>query len=231
MTPPPHPRGDVSEKAASDSQVLPCTEAFDAAFSGQSCQVVRADGTTQALATQDWSGEATAADTALFVDPCHGPTLDIGCGPGRLAGSLASRGIEVLGIDTSAEAVRLTLARGAMALHRDIFDRLHIGTRWSHVLLADGNIGLGGDPVRLLRRVRGLLHENGTALVELAASGVRSGPEQLRLKVGDTISTSFIWAVLGVDDIEQVASDAGLIVMGVRTHDDRVVATLRPRGA
>ncbi|GEP35322.1 methyltransferase type 12 [Nocardioides szechwanensis] len=210
--------------------MLQSTEAFDAAFSGQSCEVVRANGSTHALATHLWSGDTTATDVSLFVDPCHGPTLDVGCGPGRLAGALASRGLEVLGIDTSPEAVRLTLARGAMALRRDIFDELPIGSQWSHVLLADGNIGLGGDPVVLLRRILELLDENGTVLVELAGPGVPSGPEQLRLKVGDTISTSFAWCVLGVDDIERVAADAGLIVMGVRNQGGRVVATLRPRG-
>ncbi len=209
--------------------MLRCTEAFDAAFSGESAQVVRVDGTTQPLSTHLWQGEATLTDIVLFVEPCHGAALDIGCGPGRLAGAIASRGIEVLGIDTSPEAVRLTLTRGAMALCRDIFEPLPIGSRWSHVLLADGNVGMGGDPVRLLRRVRELLDENGTVLVELAPSGVVSGPEQLRLKVGDTISTPFTWSVLGVDDIEHVASAAGFLVMGVRTHDERVVATLRPR--
>jgi SAM-dependent methyltransferase len=170
-------------------------------------------------------------DVALFVEPCHAATLDIGCGPGRLTGALAARGIPVLGVDTSHEAIRRTRSRGGMALHHDIFDPLPIGSRWSHALLADGNIGVGGNPVRLLRRTRELLDENGTVLVELAAPGVVSGSELLRLQVGDTISTPFRWSVLSVDDIGPVASDAGFLVMGVRTHDGRAVATLRPRGS
>lgn len=208
--------------------MLRSTEAFDAAFSGATCQVVRADGTTQALSTQLWLGDASTSDVALFVQPCHGATLDVGCGPGRLAGEIAARGVEVLGIDTSAEAVRLTLARGAMALRRDIFDPLPIGSQWRHVLLADGNIGLGGDSARLLRRVRELLDENGTVLVELAGPGVASGPEQLRMKVGDAISTPFPWSVVGVDAIDDLAARTGFLVMGTRTHDERTVATLRP---
>jgi len=102
--------------------VLHCADAFDAAFAGRPCRVVRDDGSSHVLPTWLWSGDATVSDLALFADPCHGATLDIGCGPGRITGALAVRGIEVLGIDTSAQAVRLTRARGAMALQRDVFD-------------------------------------------------------------------------------------------------------------
>ena len=119
---PPHTRGEGAKEAAFVGPVFRDTDAFDAAFAGQSCQIVRPDGTTEALSTHRWQGDVTPSDLALFVEPCHGATLDIGCGPGRLAGALAARGIEVLGIDTSVEAVRLTLARGAMALRRDVFE-------------------------------------------------------------------------------------------------------------
>ncbi len=226
---PPHTRGEGANEAAFVGPVFRDTDAYDAAFAGQSCHIVRPDGTTEALSTHRWQGDVTPSDLTLFVEPCHGATLDIGCGPGRLAGAIAARGIEVLGIDTSVEAVRQTLARGAMALCRDVFEPMHLGSRWSHVLLADGNVGLGGDPIKLLRRVREFLDENGTVLVELEGRGVVSRNERLRLKVGDTISTPFTWSVLSVDHIERVSSDAGFLVMGVRLHDERVVATLRPR--
>lgn len=218
-----------AEKAAFEGPVVGCSEALDAAFSGQPCQVVREDGATRLLPTSLWSAGSTATDDALFVDPCHGATLDVGCGPGRLTEAIASRGIEVLGIDTSAEAVRLTRARGVMALHRDVYDPIPHYSGWRHIILADGNIGLGGNPLRLLERVRQLLHENGTALVEVAGRGVKSEIEQLRLQVGDSISAPFKWSVVGADDIEQVAAAAGLHVMGFRTQDERTVATLRSR--
>lgn len=224
----PRVSGDA-QNAAFEGRVVKCHVALDAAFSGKPCQVVREDGTTRLLPTPLWAAQSTATDDALFVDPCHGATLDVGCGPGRLTEALASRGIEVLGIDTSEEAVRLTRARGAMALQRDVYDPIPHYTGWSHVILADGNIGLGGDPLRLLRRVRQLLHDNGTALVEVAGRGVKSEIEQLRLQVGDSISVPFRWSVVGADDIEHVAAHAGLNVMGLRTRDERTVATLRPR--
>nr|WP_246122422.1 class I SAM-dependent methyltransferase [Actinoallomurus bryophytorum] len=37
---------------------------------------------------------------------CHGPTIDLGCGPGRLVQALTARGVRALGIDTSPWAVR-----------------------------------------------------------------------------------------------------------------------------
>ena len=84
---------------------------------------------------------------------CVGPTLDVGCGPGRMSAHLAGRGRCVLGIDVVREAVDQTRARGVSALLRDVFAPLPGEGRWDTALLADGNIGIGGDPVALLRRV------------------------------------------------------------------------------
>ena len=107
-----------------------------------------------------WADPADARDRAL-LRRCGGPVLDIGCGPGRMSEHLAHQGVAVLGIDVVPEAVAQTRARGASALHRDVFDRLPGEGRWTCALLADGNIGIGGDPVALLRRVAHLLRPGG----------------------------------------------------------------------
>ena len=65
----------------------------------------------------------------------------------------------------------MTRERGVPALRRDVFDRVPGEGRWHTVLLADGNIGIGGDPVRLLQRVRTLLATGGRVVVELGAPG------------------------------------------------------------
>lgn len=67
---------------------------------------------------------------------------------------------------------------------------------------SDGSIGLGGDPVRLLKRIGQLLAADGSALVELAGPGVGTVHEQVRLRVGDRMSSPFSRATLGVDTIE-----------------------------
>ncbi|WP_220451253.1 class I SAM-dependent methyltransferase [Nocardioides dongkuii] len=211
---------------------LSSAEAMDAAFTGRPCLLVTADGRRRPMTADLWSGPASPADLELLVDPCDGPTLDVGCGPGRLAGALAARAIRVLGIDISAVAVRQTRARGADALRHDVFDDLPVPDRWQHVLLADGNVGLGGQPVRLLRRVAALLVPGGTVLVELSGSGALAVHENVHLQVDGRSTGTFSWATVGEDAIDEVAVSAGLVVDGVRHAGGRQVATLRhPLGA
>ncbi|HEX5199142.1 MAG TPA: methyltransferase domain-containing protein [Actinoplanes sp.] len=151
---------------------------FDAIFRRAAAFTVRhTTGAEHRFDPAAWSQDHLPGDEALLAR-CDGPTLDVGCGPGRLAGSLARRGCPALGIDISDVAVRLARRRGATALRRDVFGPLPGAGRWQHVLLADGNIGIGGDPARLLRRCRRLLAPHGRLHVEAAAPGTAgwSGP-------------------------------------------------------
>ena len=214
-----------------DTLPMTTTEALDAAFAGQSCELVRADGARRPLATHRWSGPVSRSDLVLFVDRCTGRTLDLGCGPGRLAGELRRRGVDVLGVDSSPEAVRQTIARGAQAVCRDVFADLPGGSSWEHVLLADGNIGLGGRPDLLLQRVAALLSPHGTVLVELAGDGALSVHEGMHLRVGDRRSGCFDWATVGVDAIAGVARAAGLCVADLVSTAGRHVAILQHAAA
>jgi 2-polyprenyl-3-methyl-5-hydroxy-6-metoxy-1,4-benzoquinol methylase len=51
-----------------------------------------------------WCGDEVPGDGGL-LDRCAGPTLDVGCGPGRLAAALMRRGHPALGIGVSVAAV------------------------------------------------------------------------------------------------------------------------------
>ena len=197
--------------------------ALDTAYAGEPCVVVSEDGSTASLPIERWQGDADTADHALFVRPCRGDVLDVGCGPGRLTVALAYAGRRPLGIDTSQEAVRQASVRGANAQRRDVFARLP--TQWDHVALADGNIGIGGDPARLLDRCAQLVRVGGRVLVEVAADG---GVEQhrLHLRLGDVRSESFAWASVGVEAIGSLAASAGLRIEGIASSAGRHVATL-----
>lgn len=102
----------------------------------------------------------------LILARCEAPVLDVGCGPGRLVAALNARGVPALGIDVSRQAVEQTRRRGAMALRRAVEDPVPAEGRWGTVLLADGSIGIGGDPGALLRRCRLLVGPRGLVLVE-----------------------------------------------------------------
>lgn len=188
--------------------------AFDSGLLGRPCWLELATGERVDLEVNRWSAEPDEFDR-LMLAGCIGPTLDIGCGPGRLAAELGRRGVPALGVDTSALAVRLTTSRGAIALRRNAFGRLPGEGRWSHVLLADGNIGIGGDPHRLLRRAGDLLRGDGSVLVELAPSGVGLHPARVRLADGSSSSDWFDWAWLGIDAVEHTAAGVAMRVRRV----------------
>ncbi len=139
-----------------------------------------------------------------------GPTLDVGSGPGRLTVALAERGIPALGIDVTPQAVRVARAAGALTLVRDVFGHVPGTGRWTTVVLADGNIGIGGDPAALLRRIAELLGPVGQALVEVQPPGAPLRRERVRLRAAGKIGAWFPWAYVGADQIAEVAATAGL---------------------
>src|SRR6516162_7413822 len=171
-------------------------------------EVEHADGSRRPLPVEGWLHESPGDKSLL--DRCERPTLDIGSGPGRLTVALSERGIPALGIDITPYAVDLARSSGALVMLRDVFGRVPGTGRWMTVLLADGNIGIGGDPAALLRRAGELLAPEGHALVELEPPGAPLRREQVRLCHAGLASAWFPWAFVGADHIEDVARDAGL---------------------
>ncbi|MFL6123356.1 SAM-dependent methyltransferase [Actinophytocola sp.] len=183
---------------------------FEPGLLGHHCWLELATGERISLPTERWRATPDPGDE-LLLNSCTGPTIDIGCGPGRLTAALSERGVVALGTDVSAVAVRLTHAAGAPAVRRDIFDRQPAEGRWRHALLADGNIGIGGDPVRLLNRVRELLCAGGSALVEVEPPGTGLRRGRVRVSTGESLGARwFDWAWLGADAAARTASRAGL---------------------
>ena len=99
------------------------TFSFGAAMAGEPCTVHGLADVPHPLPMRRWAGLADASDEAVLAH-CRGPVLDVGCGPGRMSGHLAARGVQVLGLDLVPEAVAATRSRGASAVHRDVFDAL-----------------------------------------------------------------------------------------------------------
>ncbi len=199
---------------------------FDPVFTSQDSHFVDDLGAEERLAVHRWSADADETDHVLFVDPCTGPTLDLGCGPGRLVQALLARGVDALGVDTSRSALGLARARGSVVVRRDLFERLPGEGRWQHALLADGNIGIGGRPERLLARVAQLLAPGGSALVEVQdAGGIKQ--EIRRLRVDGTLGEPFDWAVVGLDAVPRLADQSRLEHTRTLHAGGRWVAELR----
>lgn len=206
---------------------------YERALAGQPCWALEDTGRRIELPVGRWLGGAASSEGDRVVDAamlghCAGPTLDLGCGPGRLTAALAARGVAALGVDTSALAVRLTIARGGLALRRDLFGALPGHGRWAHVLLADGNLGIGGDPLRVLRRAAELLAPDGVIVLEVAGGGPTI-VQRLRLETEHGAAPWFRWARVGAGSLPDLAAAAGLQVREMSTLHGRTLAVLTRR--
>lgn len=202
------------------------TDVFSSALRGEECEVVGLSARPRLLPITAWNQVASSGDRAVLAH-CLGPTLDIGCGPGRMSECLAELGHAVLGIDVVAEAVAQTRGRGVSALHRDVFDRLPGEGRWTSALLADGNIGIGGNPHLLLARVFQVLAPGGRVVVDLAGPGVPIETRTVHLSTRSSNSRPFRWSVVGVDAIGALAVATGFSVWSLQSYDGRWFAVLK----
>ena len=183
------------------------------------------DGRLVPLDVDRWAGPVTAADRTL-LDRATGPVLDLGCGPGRLTAALHLAGTPVLGVDVLAPVPVLARSAGAPVHVGDVFGPVPDEGSWRTVVLADGNVGIGGDPVRLLGRVRELLADDGYALVELHPGAGYTG--EVRLEALGCTTAWFPWTLLDGPALPQVAAQAGLRVAERWSAQGRPFAALTP---
>ena len=180
--------------------------------------------------TAGWASADDAVSTTPFDEAvtqmCAAPTIELGCGPARLVARLIRRGIPALGIDRSATAIRLAGRGGAPALLGDVFEPLPGMGHWQTVLLVDGNIGLGGDPRRILGRAAELLCRGGRCVAEFDTEAVGIRARWVRLESAREVGPWFRWASVGVDSAATLAGQVGLTLTGVRLVGGRVIADL-----
>lgn len=167
------------------------------------------DGTVIPLDVSGWTAPADRVELRRLAG-LGGPVLDIGCGPGRLVVALAERGVPALGVDASPVAVEQARRRGASALVRSVYDPLPGTGRWRTALLFDGNVGIGGDPGRLLSRTAELLAPGGVLLVEAASPSAGLRCFLARVERNGAASGWFPWAVVDAESLAGLAEAAGL---------------------
>lgn len=215
---------------------------YERALGGERCVIRHDDGEVRPLPAHRWLGDGIpvfhpdqenpqekASDDAFdeaVTQLCSGPTIELGCGPARLVARLVQRGVPALGIDRSVAAIRLASLVGAPALLGDVFEPLPGTGHWQTVLLIDGNVGLGGDPLRIIGRAAELLGRGGRCIAEFDAQAIGIRGRWVRLEVGAEVGEWFRWASVGVDSAATLAAQVGLTLTGVRMIGGRVIATL-----
>jgi len=157
-----------------------------------------------------WFGDAAAPDLSV-VQRARSPALDVGCGPGRHVIALAEHGVSAMGIDVTPSALDAARWRGAPVLERSVFDRVPGAGRWASALLLDGNIGLGGDPVALLRRVASLVRPDGVILVEFDPPDAMNTERRVRFEIDGTAGPWFALATVGIDQLDGLSRQADLV--------------------
>jgi SAM-dependent methyltransferase len=185
-----------------------------------------ADGRLEPLPLDRWLAPADAVDEAVLAE-VDAPGLDLGCGPGRHLAALRRRGRHGLGVDLSPVAVELARGRGARAISGSLWASVPGAGSWRTVLLLDGNIGIGGAPVALLRRAAELLAPDGAIVVEVDPPGAPTHRVRVRLEAPGMVSEWFRWARVGADGAATVAARAGLAVAARQAFHGRTFVTLR----
>jgi SAM-dependent methyltransferase len=209
---------------------------YDRALDGERCWIRHDDGELRPLPAHRWLGALCCGDRPddafddvfdeAVTQTCTGATIELGCGPGRLVARLIQRGIPALGIDRSAAAIRLAGRGGAPALLGDVFEPLPAMGLWQTVLLVDGNIGLGGDPQRILGRAAELLARGGCCVAEFDVETIGIRSRWVRLESAGEVGPWFRWASVGVDSAATLAAHVGLTLTDVRLIGRRVIASL-----
>lgn len=200
-------------------------DAAPAEGGGERSVLRAADGTVIALPVERWQAEPSA-DERTVLALARPPVLDVGCGPGRHVLHLAASGILALGVDASPVAVQMARRTGAPVLERSIFARVPGAGRWRTALLLDGNIGIGGDPVSLLRRLAVLLASGGTVLAEVQPPGAETRVLRARVERGTQAGPWFRWAVVGSEGIADLADLAGFSTAPAWSEGGRWFAAL-----
>jgi len=121
----------------------------------------------------------------------------------RYRGAACSRSVST----SRRAAIGRARDRGAAVILGSIFDPVPSPERWRTALLLDGNIGIGGRPVALLRRLGELLSPRGEILCELDPPGTASRCELIALEDREGArSRWFAWARVSVDEVGVICS-------------------------
>jgi SAM-dependent methyltransferase len=215
----------VREVGAVDALALYENALLGAPEGAGGLHAVGEDGARRRLPIARWMGTPDAAEEAVLARAV-GPVLDIGCGVGRHVIALSRRGVRATGVEVSPIAAAIAREGGGEVIVGSIFEA-PTTSGWQTALLLDGNIGIGGDATRLLRRTVTLLAPAGRILVELEPPAGAPRDRRVRLEDERAVSRWMPWHFVAADEIDGLAAAAGLAVHERWQAGDRWFAQLR----
>lgn len=121
------------------------------------------------------SGTSDPDVYARFVERSGGPALELGCGDGHPMLDLVRRGLDVDGVDASADMVDRCRANAAaealdVTVYHQRFQDLDLPRRYRSIYVADASFTLlptDDDAIAALDRIRAHLADDGTAMIPL----------------------------------------------------------------
>ena len=136
------------------------------------------------------SSDPDPAPYAAFVEQAGGPALELGCGDGDPMLELRRRGLDVEGLDSSAEMLDRCRARAdeaglSVVLHHARMESFDLGRQFGAIYLAGASFNLlpDDDAARAaLRCIRRHLQPDGAALIPLMIPGVVNQREVGRVR-------------------------------------------------
>ena len=175
---------------------------FSDALRGIPCSVRGIAAGDQVVPVHQWlRARQPRRPTRCWVTAAERPSTSAAAPAGWVPTS-KQQGHSVLAVDIVDEAVAQARRRGVAGLRRSVFDPIPGEGSWDTVLLADGNIGIGGSPLALLRRAAELLDPGGPSGLRPGHPWHRGTGARRRLVTHRHHSEPFPWAEVGPEAIE-----------------------------
>lgn len=176
---------------------------------------------------QDWLVAANDFEKSLLAE-VEGPLLDIGCGPGRMLLAAEELGLTAYGVDSSPLAVARARTQGATVYQQSVFDLMPDEGKFQSLLLLDGNIGIGGDPLVLLARLRAIAAPGAILLVETdPLAQLEARYQAILVDAAGRSSETFDWARLGAAPLHRHAAGTGWTLVRSIIHHGRQFSLLQ----
>ena len=201
---------------------------YDRALGGERCWIRHDDGRMQRLPVRSWLG-GQAGDEKFdraVVGLCDGPTIDLGCGPGRLVAHLLSAGCRRWAWTSRPPPSHWPAVAAHPPCTAMCSNRCRAPADGTRCCWPTATSAWAATLWRVLQRAGELLRRGGRCVAEFDSviTGVEAG--WVRLESSRTIGPWFRWASVGIDCAARLADDVGLALTGVHPIGRRVVASL-----